>query len=317
MDCRLLCPWNSPGKNTGVGCQSLLQRIFPTQGSNPGFSHCLGCKNLKENILQPSLEVGKPPMQQSWLRNNVPWGMVTSRNKETQALMGENDASVHTAHAGLREAQVGRSGRCEQAENRDGGSVARAQALEWNKLGCHLGTLHQPLICSAAQWAHLETLGQGLFHRIDEGLNENALVVEGLNVRITKSMVDNYILMYLVFITESRVQEKWWHVFSIPVTELETQCESQMLLLPHWPCSHSGGLSNYTDIKHPSRLLFSSDHCSQRSGARNAQNADRSSQWRIRFVLNDSFWMHFMLNSNKVAFNECLINWISNTEGPL
>lgn len=47
-----------------------------------------------------------------------------------------------------------------------------------------------------------------MFHRIDEGLNENALVVEGLNVRITKSMVDNYILMYLVFITESRVQEK-------------------------------------------------------------------------------------------------------------
>ena len=121
--------------------------------------------------------------------------------------------------------------------------MARAQALEWSKLGCHLGTLHQPLICSAAQWAHLETLGQSLFHRIDEGLNENALVVEGLNVRITKSMVDNYILMYLVFITESRVQEKWWHVFSIPVTELETQCESQMLLLPHWPCSHWGGLT--------------------------------------------------------------------------
>ena len=27
---RLLCPWDSPGKNTGVGCHSLLQRIFPT-----------------------------------------------------------------------------------------------------------------------------------------------------------------------------------------------------------------------------------------------------------------------------------------------
>ena len=27
-------PWNSPGKNTGVGCHSLLQRIFPTKGSN-------------------------------------------------------------------------------------------------------------------------------------------------------------------------------------------------------------------------------------------------------------------------------------------
>ena len=32
---RLLCPWDSPGKNTGVGCHFLLQGIFPTQGSNP------------------------------------------------------------------------------------------------------------------------------------------------------------------------------------------------------------------------------------------------------------------------------------------
>ena len=31
----LLCPWDSPGKNTGVGCHSLLQGIFTTQGSNP------------------------------------------------------------------------------------------------------------------------------------------------------------------------------------------------------------------------------------------------------------------------------------------
>ena len=31
---RLLCPWNSPGQNTGVGSHSLLQGIFPTQDSN-------------------------------------------------------------------------------------------------------------------------------------------------------------------------------------------------------------------------------------------------------------------------------------------
>ena len=31
---RLLFPWNSPGKNTGVGCCALLQGIFLTQGSN-------------------------------------------------------------------------------------------------------------------------------------------------------------------------------------------------------------------------------------------------------------------------------------------
>ena len=31
---RLLCPWDSPGKDTGVGCHFLLQGIFLTQGSN-------------------------------------------------------------------------------------------------------------------------------------------------------------------------------------------------------------------------------------------------------------------------------------------
>ena len=37
---RLLCPWDSLGKNTGEGCHSLLQGILPTQGSNPGLLHC-------------------------------------------------------------------------------------------------------------------------------------------------------------------------------------------------------------------------------------------------------------------------------------
>ena len=32
MDCIALCPWGSPGKNTGVDCHALLQRIFLTQG---------------------------------------------------------------------------------------------------------------------------------------------------------------------------------------------------------------------------------------------------------------------------------------------
>ena len=37
---RLLCPWDSPGENTEVGSHALLQEIFPTQGSNPGFLNC-------------------------------------------------------------------------------------------------------------------------------------------------------------------------------------------------------------------------------------------------------------------------------------
>ena len=36
----LLCPWDSLGKNTGVGCHALLQGIFLTQGSNSGLPHC-------------------------------------------------------------------------------------------------------------------------------------------------------------------------------------------------------------------------------------------------------------------------------------
>ena len=37
---RLLCPWNSPGKNTGVGNHSLFQGIVLTLGSNLGLLHC-------------------------------------------------------------------------------------------------------------------------------------------------------------------------------------------------------------------------------------------------------------------------------------
>ena len=36
---RPLHPWDSPGKNPGVGCHFLLQGIFPTQGSNPNLLH--------------------------------------------------------------------------------------------------------------------------------------------------------------------------------------------------------------------------------------------------------------------------------------
>ena len=44
--CLTLCdpmdysPWNPPGQNIGVSSLSLLQGIFPTQGSNPGLPHC-------------------------------------------------------------------------------------------------------------------------------------------------------------------------------------------------------------------------------------------------------------------------------------
>ena len=48
-----LCPWDSPGKNTGVDCHALLQGIFPTQESNPRLPHC-------RRILLPFEPPGKP-----------------------------------------------------------------------------------------------------------------------------------------------------------------------------------------------------------------------------------------------------------------
>ena len=44
MDCSppgSSCPWNFPGKNTGVGCHFVLQGIFLTQGSSPHLLHLL------------------------------------------------------------------------------------------------------------------------------------------------------------------------------------------------------------------------------------------------------------------------------------
>ena len=41
--CRLLCSWDSSGKNTEVGCHVLLQGILPTQGSKPSVSYIDRC----------------------------------------------------------------------------------------------------------------------------------------------------------------------------------------------------------------------------------------------------------------------------------
>ena len=49
----LYSPWNSPGQNARVGCLSLLQGIFPTQGSNSVLPHC-------RRILLPAKPQGKP-----------------------------------------------------------------------------------------------------------------------------------------------------------------------------------------------------------------------------------------------------------------
>ena len=53
---RLLCPWDSPRKHTRVGCQALLQGIFPTQGWNL----CLLCLLHWQVGSLPLAPPGKP-----------------------------------------------------------------------------------------------------------------------------------------------------------------------------------------------------------------------------------------------------------------
>ena len=56
---RLLCPRNSPDKNTGVSCHFLLQGIFPTQGSNPRLPHC------RQTLTKRRLKTGRALRDQS------------------------------------------------------------------------------------------------------------------------------------------------------------------------------------------------------------------------------------------------------------
>ena len=71
---RLLCPLDSPGKNTRVGCHFLLQGIFLIQGSNP----CLLCPLLWQADSSPRVPPGKPHTR--WRSHNSwRWNCSTNR----------------------------------------------------------------------------------------------------------------------------------------------------------------------------------------------------------------------------------------------
>ena len=65
---RLLCPWDSPGKNTGMGCHAHFQGIFPTQESKLHVSCLLHC--------QPSSLPLAPPWKPSAHLGLLPTGGV-------------------------------------------------------------------------------------------------------------------------------------------------------------------------------------------------------------------------------------------------
>ena len=57
----LLCPWDSPGTNTGMGCHALLRGIFLTQGPNPSLLHLLHRQVGSLPLVPPGKPASPPP----------------------------------------------------------------------------------------------------------------------------------------------------------------------------------------------------------------------------------------------------------------
>ena len=75
-------PWNSLGQNTGVGSLSLLQGIFPTQGSNPDLPHYRlvlyqlshkGSPRILEWITYPFSSRSSQPRNQTGVSRSAGW----------------------------------------------------------------------------------------------------------------------------------------------------------------------------------------------------------------------------------------------------
>ena len=103
----LYSPWNSLGQNTGMGSLSLLQGIFPTQGSNPGLPHCRkilyhwATREAQEywsgepifslvDLPDPGIEPGSPALQVDFLPAELPGKPeILTWNKSGLCIMGQ------------------------------------------------------------------------------------------------------------------------------------------------------------------------------------------------------------------------------------
>ena len=106
----LYSPWNSPGQNTGMGSFSILQGIFPTQGSNPGLPHCRqilyqlshqGSPRILEWVTIPSPvdlpDLGIEPGSLALQANSLPtelWGSPSVRIRKLGKHMKDRNENI-------------------------------------------------------------------------------------------------------------------------------------------------------------------------------------------------------------------------------
>ena len=103
---RLLCPWVSPGKSTGVGCRSLLQGILPIQGSNPGLLHCrqilLPSEPPGKLLLLPTKTLGKSTLKNSGAKETSDKHSTNRAVKEPSSVSIFNNPSKPFSHVSQR-----------------------------------------------------------------------------------------------------------------------------------------------------------------------------------------------------------------------
>ena len=118
---RLLCSWDSPGKNTGVVCHFLLQGIFLIQGLNPGLLHCRQillcvCVCSLLTIIYPVMQNSNSNKKTTLQDLRRGWGLCPNSS------LHENPVATHT-----KKASWGRT------DSRIPTSLVRKLQLQFNK----------------------------------------------------------------------------------------------------------------------------------------------------------------------------------------
>ena len=102
----LYSPWNSLGQNTGVGSHSLLQGIFPNQGSNPGLiKSAFQADSLPTELTYQPIIVSSYLLFKIWLQHRKKFSFFPYINGKwaTRDLKAISNKSVITeVHLGIQ-----------------------------------------------------------------------------------------------------------------------------------------------------------------------------------------------------------------------